>query len=297
MPLPKFVTQADVTPDWAAYLTEVYGPLPDTAFPLDLAKFDVFYKPLVDYHKLPVKPISSASGCPTAPGAFYVDMSGAHDPHGTIWQYQAPPYTGVPANTWVEGTHCADPDARAQEATGVWFYVARGSGIYVNTGNTKVYPDHADAVRDLLNQSCKGLKGGECSDQFPALIAAAAKAGYDTLQFTHHADMRCGNTAVELLVTSGSGAQACGAGISLKRGWGGSQPCVCDNTKSCTNCGLLDPLCGTLLQPTQDEFSTFRNATIGLGVVAGALLIAVAILAGFLGHEYHGRHRQEQLQR
>jgi hypothetical protein len=275
MPLPKFSTAADLRGSkWKSYLDDVYSVVPAAAFPLDLAEFNVFYAPLLKQYKIGVPALVD---CPKAPGQFYTNMSGSHDPGGTVWQSQPQPYAAAPANTWVEGTHCADPEAVHAEQTGVWFYVAKGSGIFVNTGNTKVYPDHSDAVQDILGVPCDDT---ECGPQFSALIKAALAKGYDSLQFLKHDDQRCGNSAVELLVLHGSGAQSCGGGVGLRKGWAGVAVCACDPAKPCTNCGL-DPLCGSSVEPAT-RFD-WKRATIALAVSTGVLIIAVCFLAGFLG--------------
>merc|ERR1719310_2004445 len=49
-------------------------------------------------------------------------------------------WSPIPDNTWVEVTHTAVPS----ELSGSWAWRTRGSGIWYNTGRTKVFPTPAN---------------------------------------------------------------------------------------------------------------------------------------------------------
>ena len=160
-------------------------------------------------------------------------MSRNHDPPGIIWQTQPRPYAALPANTWVEVTHCADSQAQDLEMQGVWFYYAKGSGIFFNTGKTISFQDHDDAVKYFLNKDCSGDLKKECTKYFSDLIKSASQS-FDSIQFLNHADQRCGeNLSVEIIGLNGSGSLPCGAGIELRKGWKASESCKCS---TCINC-------------------------------------------------------------
>jgi hypothetical protein len=285
MPVPSFPDAASLArdPKWSSYLDAVYGPLPAAAFPLDLSRFDVFYAPLLASLAIDLASVG-ARACPK-PGEMFEDMSSAHDPPGTLWAYHAPPYAATEPQTWVEVTHCADPKARAQEQLGAWFYRAVGSGIFINTGNTKVYSDHPDAVKDLLGVDCRDT---ECSGQFPAIMAAAKAKGYDSIQFLAHGDQRCGLTAIEIVTVAGSGALTC-SGVAARRGWGASKACDCDRNQTCLNCGVDFPIAGSCLQPVGGDSFSFRDLSIALGVLAGLLLVSTVTVSVLLCRKHRRR--------
>ena len=225
---------------WSRYLLSVYGELPKE-FPLDLRTFSVFHT-----DKLKEAGIHLYFNylyyilCPSTEGTLYRNMSLNHDAKDTMWVYHEPPYKPFGDNTLVEVVHCADATASSQESTGIWFYAAKGSGVYFNTGKTIVFNDHIDAARHFLKQDCKSdwYHGKECDELFEEIFKEAAKK-YDSVQFLNHDDMRCGTTSVEIVGVKYSGQFPCGnkdgTGI-FKKGWNGSVDCKCDNTELCLNC-------------------------------------------------------------
>jgi hypothetical protein len=99
----------------------------------------------------------------------------------------------------------------AAESVGAWFYKATGSGVFINTGTTLHYLSHADAVKDILNETCTDY---ECGNLYPALFNECAARGVQTVQFLKNADMRCGNTAIEIVDTGATSFQT-----RLPMGW------------------------------------------------------------------------------
>merc|ERR1712146_534483 len=98
-------------------------------------------------------------------------------------------------------------------------------------GNTRVYVDHPDATKDLLNQPCQGNGHNECVPQFDAMYKAGIAKGLHSLQFTNHGDMQCGAKgsallALEIVDLGGPGTTTCSQANSgptrFKSGWDAS---------------------------------------------------------------------------
>ena len=186
------------------------------------------------------------------------------------WLWHAPgsptfPGSGFGANAVVEVSHRKDPFG--DEHQGMWFVFAKGSGVFLDLGNTKVV-----AVQQP-NRPCSSLSGyahmhaladapaqvfNEHSDAYaffktPAdnqkMCQAAAAAGYDSVQFIKHKDgvnypcaagigvdfMNVEIVAVKLVGTYPCG-QAQGTAAALRAGWNGDKPCKCDPNNPNTNC-------------------------------------------------------------
>jgi len=159
---------------------------------------------------------------------------------------------GLPGDYWVEIIH----QAYYMDGDATWMYYSPGTAIWMDLGKTKVWADHDDAVKELLNEPCQGGQGWgphdhECIPQFPRLYKAAKAAGLDSMQFVKHGDMPCGieqhrqNMAIEIVDLGGPGTHSCGmafpngatSGKSRYRaGWAAQNSCICDNTQKTVNC-------------------------------------------------------------
>lgn len=240
-PLPVFqnLEELEASP-WKEYFLFVYGELPpEDDFPIRIGDFSVLYKEAPLETPRQVRYIGT---CPTKEGELYTNMSLTNDPPGTTWVYHLPPYK--PLEGLVEVTHCADSFVTTFETRGMWMYHAPGSGVYFDLGRTIAFRHHADAIAHFLNKKCTDynwLHGFiECNSDFTNLIIAAQK-DYDSIQFLEHADMRCGNTAVEIMALNYIGNYPCGneSGKGIFRaGWKGSRDNDCDTTKLCLNFGV-----------------------------------------------------------
>jgi len=113
-------------------------------------------------------------------------------------------------DSWLEVTHCASHI----EAESTWFYILRGSGIFVNVGTTIIFRDHPEAAEHF------GTYGDVTN-----VPAAAAAAGYDSIQFWEHCE-GCICSA-ELVLTAKPSGGACLSGVEYRTGPQGSQPCTC----------------------------------------------------------------------
>lgn len=238
-PLPVFKTLKELeSSPWKDYFLKVYKELPkEEDFPIRIGDFSILYSGApID---VPSKVVYIGK-CPTEKGELYSNMSLTNDPPGTTWIYHPPPFK--PLEGLVEVTHCSDSFVLTYETLGMWMYHAPGSGIYFDLGRTIVFKYHKDAIEYFLKRSCKdwSLLHGyiECDSDFKDLVNVAKK-DYDSIQFLNHEDMRCGNTAVEIIALNYVGDYPCGneSGKGLfKSGWKGSMECECDPKKLCLNC-------------------------------------------------------------
>ena len=225
---------------WKDYFLQVYNELPDEKdFPIKIGDLSILYKGAPIEFPRTVRWIGT---CPTEEGELYSNMSLTNDPPDTAWIYHPPPFK--PLEGLVEVTHCSDSFVLTYEVQGMWFYHAPGSGIYFDLGRTISFISHSDAIQYFLKRKCKDwslLHGNiECNSDFIDLVNEAKKE-YDSIQFLNHEDMRCGNTAVEVMALNYSGDYPCGnkSGTGLFRsGWKGSRECNCDTNKLCLNCSV-----------------------------------------------------------
>ena len=126
-----------------------------------------------------------------------------------------------------------------------WFYYAKGSGIWFNMGKTWSGPDHGDAFKFFHVKKEGSANGGPENEH---MCAAAAKKGYDSIQFLQHStgSKACEhhdigqNTNYELVATKLKGLYACtssnGQSSLIRKGWMGAEACVCDEVKGYINC-------------------------------------------------------------
>lgn len=227
--------------EWYGYLCDVYGTHQWSVedLPVDMSTFQFLY-----FSKIPLsisipRDLGKYRRCPQLENQLYADMPGPHNPPDSLYVYKHPPYTALFPHTWIEVAHCVDKHIQQTEEVGCWFYYLPGTGIYFNLGVTIAFQDHDDAALYFLDKRCPDT---ECSGKvFTAMFTEAKKRGYDSVQFLHHADMRCGNTAIEVVDVHGRGSDSCcGHPLSFRRGWKGKgSVCRCDSTASCLNCGEI----------------------------------------------------------
>jgi hypothetical protein len=243
--LPVFQTEQELRDSaFARYLDLVYGDAKtmqvkysESDFPMDFKDFDMFYLSLLQKVGLDPKTLNrNCNACDLKPLDLYVGMTPIFDSPDSIFVWKTPPYAPAAPKTYVEVTHCADLATSIMEHTAMWCYKLRGSGIFVNTGVTRVYKDHPDAVSDILKKHCGDT---QCVPMFDELFDAAQKV-CDSVQFTEHADQRCmGARAVEIVVLKvGAGAAACPTDLKrFARGWRATDTsCDCDSAIHWLNC-------------------------------------------------------------
>ena len=240
VPWPEFATKDALQQSpWAKYFTSLYGELP-VSYPLHLSEFWCFY--LDKMQAAEVTPPTSVGACPTSAGAPLgqrYDQNNAYSSKDLTWLWHplssTPPYEGFPSNSIVEVTHHRDPFG--DEHHGMWFLYGKGTGVFLQIGNTKIFNEHADA------ESYFGAHGNE------DMCQKAAAGGYDSIQFIRHVDgvnypcakgigaswMNMEIVATRLVGTYPCG-QAQGTAAALRAGWNGDKPCKCDPSNPNTNC-------------------------------------------------------------
>ena len=186
----------------------------------------------------------SCDGAPTLMGRY----AKFDPPRGTTLWTRHRDHSPLANHTWVEISHCASTFGR-RAACGVlanwpcppWFYVTRGSGVYLNIGRTLVAWSHEDAAAHLTG---KAEWCGTCTTLLNLLTFRARAMGYDTLQIVGHSDQTCGNMAIELVDVRAEGLAelaVCGGGhaqggtsggVVLRSGWRASEPCICVESRA-----------------------------------------------------------------
>lgn len=220
---------------WAAYFRNVYNGLP-TSYPFAISDLWLLHDSALISAR--VTPIPASSTCPAKPLDRY-SLNDDYQPPKVSWIWHAYPYAALAPNTWVEVLHEADPFG--DETHGAWMLYTPGSGIYFDIGKTIVFQEHQDAYTHFNTHSNVDMS------------LAAAKGGYDSVQFLAHVDHvnypcdsyntgRAGFTymGVEIVAVKMVGKYACGSAAgapsSIKRGWAASSGCSCDNSKQFLNC-------------------------------------------------------------
>jgi hypothetical protein len=190
-------------------------------------------------------PSPSGTGQELAHGTYFSGSSFLDAAHifGNIYNPEFF-HASAPAKLWVEVSHTAFPG----DVAATWYYMAVGSGVWLNVGVTKTYRDHPDMVKDILGQSCSDDAGDhfgpnptECEKNFPAVFPAAKAKGLNTIQLTHHYDCTCGPkgdssfkyfrlcpTEIVALDNTVGGGSGCWG--QLRGGWEASAGCNCDET-------------------------------------------------------------------
>jgi len=239
---PSFSSWQQLAGDpWGNYFKSLYGSVPNTGFPLCIGDFWMFYDNLVAQHG--VKIPKSVGACPNVnqAGSRYTNNNKISPP-GVSWSWHPIPFQPFAANSWVEVIHRKDP--WGDEHSGVWFFNAKGSGVWFNIGKTIHFNDHGAG---WIHFRAGG--GGGAANQ--RMCTNAAKGGYKSIQFMAHSDGgiydNCRKNSkspylnIEIVGTAGYGENTCaaktGTWSELYVGWqGGGGPCKCDTSASDLNC-------------------------------------------------------------
>jgi hypothetical protein len=179
-------------------------------------------------------------------------------------------HAAAPPHRWVETTHAGTATGVVPERSVAWFYLARGSGLWINTGRTIVYSDHATAVRAVLNVTCEDMafksphRTTPCTLYFD-LLFAKLQPEYDSVQFTHHCDMGCGCTSAELVIIRPgvAGVPGCPTAVDVRAGVNASRACTCDPGKQYLNCD--GNLAWTHCRPQATVRGIYAGAAFALG--------------------------------
>jgi hypothetical protein len=119
---------------------------------------------------------------------------------------------------------------------GCWFYLSKGSGIYLNLGRTKVITSRSVLWRyfsELTETNClRSEHASTCHDKY--LCSLAVQHGFDSVQVVEQH---------EIIICTGCGktelVHACPpAVVELRSGINASQPCNCSDEHLILNCAL-----------------------------------------------------------
>jgi len=248
---PSFNTQSDLQNDqyWSAYFTRIYGGVPSSGYPICPGAFQMLWQIAADTTGVASAPVDCAGGMTgkgqeLGDGTYYTGQSflEARDVYGFIYNSNLMGVS-VPAHTWGEVTHTAFPG----DVGAIWYYMAVGSGVWINAGSTAVYEDHPDAMSDMLKSSCHdqsqdhGSTPTECENDFPNLYKEARSRSLNTIQFTGHHDCTCGPEGTssymykrlcqtEIIFLDDPKAAKNGCTSFFKGGWEASSGCNCDES-------------------------------------------------------------------
>lgn len=245
---PVFNSQEELeSSDWpmgtlgSSYLYVVYQQeYPKFTYPFCFGDFLVLYDKLLEGFEFGVVP-SVQDQCPSASSSqgFRYKQNNMYQPIAISHSWRKPPYAAIPANTWVEVSHMADPFG--DEHYGLWLLLATGNGIWFNTGKTADFQTHWQAYTEF------GVSTGMWNEE---MCKEAALRDYDSVQFTEHEDhvnYPCDHQAgakymnLEIVAVKLTGTYACGAAggapSAIRAGWMGSKPCNCDESMGTLNCG------------------------------------------------------------
>lgn len=241
--LPVFYNSAALQQSpWGSYFVSLYGSLP-RSYPLEIEKFWCFYSDKLQAHGISLPP--SVGKCPTAgaPEGQHYDENNMYSSKDLtwLWHLSCACYEGFDSNSLVEVSHAKDPFG--DEHYGMWFVYAKGSGVWLNVGSTKIFDNHEDAFKFF------GAKTTKAVDINEDMCQKATAAGFDTVQFIKHDDdvnYPCAKPIgvpwmnMEIVAVSLTGTYACGSAqgtpSSLRAGWHGEKPCKCDPSNPNTNC-------------------------------------------------------------
>ena len=241
--------------DWWRYIAAVYdiGPDDDPSLLPTIGEVDVIYDRMLRVDnvndeqwpgrcsKFITHPFRSgrAPHSPLVAWMYRLPDGGLHD------EYRVKGYESLADHAWAEVSHCG---GSGFEEHASWYYLARGSGVFVNVGRTRVFRGHQDAVRFFFGHDCAH---GEfsCTEVWQTLPGAALAGGYDSLQFSHHCDLDCDDPAQDLWPGRGDGngcgyevmvvqqtpqgalgsggGSACPPGVELRSGVNASHGCEC----------------------------------------------------------------------
>ena len=235
-----------VDPAWDAYLRNVYGD--GVAYPVDLSTFSWLY-----HEKLPlarVEPDRLNIGC--APRHMHAWRGYNHAeslrpaPPGFWVQQSSPsrPARALPGHSWAEVMRATPPGWKhSDERFGTWFWEARGSGVWLQLGRTKVlttrveggWPAALAATPQTLRPWLRGVDTVQCPDS-AAVFPVMPNSRFEIVVLP---------VRTSDVITRGLPQlppQKCH--IQYRTGWAHDRPCVCDEAASflrCTHANRQDP--------------------------------------------------------
>ena len=156
--------------------------------------------------------------------------------------------------------HLVQPQWDDIETTSPWFYIVKGSAVWIDVGHTIAFDTHADAVRYFLREPANDFP--EINKQIVRLVPVAKRLGIDSIQFLKHCDNRCGCIGTELVRTTPSTDLTCPA--TFYDAIDSQTPCTCISSMSWANCN--------------GKITTAMNS--GDAITLFDLILSTALLAG-----------------
>ena len=243
------IRAAGIHKEWDSYLSCVYGgPLHHTAYPLDLNTFEWFYDGAP--FKRAVQPIDATPYDTVSPGTAWVCRRIGKPPESTVcldWavsrrlhgffvqrfdrstmQWRSGRDGAVERTQWMEVLHAAitrgPSGAGGAGLIGTWYYRARGSGIWLNSGR---------ATRVLRGRNASAMGHVEP-------LHAMRRHGVQTVQAPVSTYMA--NNRFEIVdlrhgdynSTTGGESRPCVG--EYRTGARAERPCACNSVLLATNC-------------------------------------------------------------
>ena len=284
---PSFNSPAELlSSTWAAYFEDVYGAVPQNGYPICTRDFWYLDRDSYDRAGIAGHPVKYVSDW--LHGMNHVHVGDLYDvkvtdvSQGTykngLWinhakrGYGRRGYGVAGNHEWIEVRH--QGGGVTGEEVGMWLVYAPGSGVWFNTGRTRVFETHAVAAQLLCGRQVGPNDATE-------MVKCAAQAGsLDSFQFQYDWDAaeNIEIVAVNLQGVYPCGAAASGRGAAFRSGWLAAKPCDCDNAApdGFLNCNLNQTLAGSPTSLSM-SFSLFLSGTVARAVIGliGALLAAV----------------------
>eukprot|EP00927_Polykrikos_kofoidii_P008951 TRINITY_DN13731_c0_g1_i1.p1 TRINITY_DN13731_c0_g1~~TRINITY_DN13731_c0_g1_i1.p1 ORF type:complete len:429 (-),score=39.04 TRINITY_DN13731_c0_g1_i1:220-1506(-) len=238
---PRFETKADLSAsNWAAYFHAIYGAVPAMGYPICI--WDFWYLDQRSYVNagisghamIAVSDWAHRRSAVNIGDLYYVNVTkrGTGTYKNGLWiahsnrGYGRAGYGFAANNTWIEVRHQSGLMTGDVGGTvGMWLLYAPGSGVWFNTGRTRVFETHAVALWELCGHH-------RMEDDVTEMVRCARLGGeLDSFQIQDDWDIP---EYVELVAVNLDGSFPCGAAeggtLSMFRsGWLASNPCHCKN--------------------------------------------------------------------
>ncbi|CAE7781364.1 unnamed protein product, partial [Symbiodinium pilosum] len=235
---PRFSSQTELRASkWAAYFERVYGEVPEAGYPI--CTWDFWYLDRGSYEHAGIEghPVKSVSDW--LHGMGHVDVGDLYDVNVTdvskgtykngLWinhvkgGYGRQGYGAAKDHQWIEVRH--QGGGVTGEEVGMWFVYAPGSGVWFNTGRTRVFETHAVAAEKL----CGRQVGPNDATEMVRCAVEAGKLDSFQLQYDWDVPENIEIVAVNLQGVYPCGAATSGTSASFRSGWMAANPCDCDN--------------------------------------------------------------------
>ena len=125
-----------------------------------------------------------------------------------------------------------DPHLDPIEAGSPWFYIVKGSAVWMDIGRTIVFDSHADAVWYFLQE--KVTTHPTPHKQLVRVAPVARRMGFDSIQYLKHCDNRCGCIGTELVLTKPASNPTCPS--TFYDTIDSTTPCTCTSSMAYSNC-------------------------------------------------------------